>query len=294
MILFAAVKEFFEYCAEQSSFIQHTPGAEDHLNRFSSYTSETVIGQNSSLGFPRLEIISLPQGNLTEYYSSQDDNLTIRVRVLQSLDDRNDFEAEMTAQDNCKKALMQIVSYIKAQQDAGSSSPLLCAFNIATVKYQYLDKQAVGGSASGCEMSVTFKRCVDWEAAEWGELPPFNNITEGSLAVFLNGNWTSLPPGSDNQVLSIVDGLPIWSTSSANTGVGKPVWFIASDSLYDYTVTEVPRLADIIGNNILRITADGSYIMPENYSWDETTLTFSNITFTGTEKIIIEHQNEPA
>lgn len=294
MILFEAVKEFFEYCAEQSSFIQHTPGAEDSTNRFAAYKTESVIAQNSSLGYPRLEIIAQPFGNLTENYSHQDDNMTIRVRVVQQLADKKDFTEEMTAQDNCKKALMQMVNYIKEQQEANTTTELMCAFNIGTVKYQYLDNAAIGGSAAGCEMTVIFRRCVDWEIAGWGELPPFDDTEEGSLAIFLNGHWTALEPGRDGQILKITDGVPTWANSSAENGVGKPVWFIATIALYSYTATQVPRLADIVGNEILRITVDGSYIMPENYSWDETTLSFTNITFSGTEKIIIEHQNEPA
>jgi hypothetical protein len=168
MILFEGICEFFEFIAENDVYIQHIPGATGSHNRFSRLAKESINGQLSSLGTPRLEITDLPLGNLVDYGSSQMDNMTVRWRVIATLPDQHDYTEEITRLDNCKKACMRDVKYIMDQQDACTANEIICAFDVNSIKYELLDKTALDGKAVGCAMSFGFKENVDWETVSYG------------------------------------------------------------------------------------------------------------------------------
>lgn len=286
MILFEAVKTFLEYCAEQSPYINHTANSKGSANRFSLYLTDTVSGNNTNIGFPRLEVTALPNGSVLDFSSSQMDTMVVKVRAIDRLTDRYDVAQELTKQDNMKKALMQIVSYILTTQQQVPTNCLLCAFDPSSVRYQYINNSATDAMATGCEMTLTFKTNMDWEVADFGSLPSFPNIANGSIAVFLNGQWSSLAPGTAGQALTIVNGLPAWIDTTA----GKPhVVFTTTSAVNEYTTTEVPDLGNIVvDDEFTQITLEGSIISPALYTWDGTTLIFSNdITINGNERVVI-------
>ena len=168
MILFEGICAFFEFIAQNDVYVAHIPNSQSSNNRFSRFKTESLTGNLSTLGFPRLEIVQLPTGNLTDFGSSQHDTMNLRVRVIDTLPDKFDFNEEMLRLDNCKKALMRCVNYIREQQDAGTENDLLCAFDINSVKYQLLDKATLDGKAVGCQMDFQFKECINWEAVSYG------------------------------------------------------------------------------------------------------------------------------
>lgn len=173
MILLQAVQDLFEFIAIENSYTQHTANATGSNNRFSRYLGESLIGQLSDLGFPRMELTVLPAGKIADYGSSQQDTLNVRVRVIDTLSDKYNFAEETTLLDNCKKALMQAVKYMLDTADEGSV-PLLCAFDSNNINYQFIDKSTFDGKAVGCEIQIAFKQCMDWDTVSMGSFPPYS------------------------------------------------------------------------------------------------------------------------
>ena len=50
----------------------------------------------------------------------------------------------------------------------------------------------------------------DISAAAWALLIAANTTTEGTMLVVVAGEWRRLNPGSDGQVMTMVDVLPVW------------------------------------------------------------------------------------
>jgi hypothetical protein len=179
MILLQHLFDLLEFCAENNTFIQHTPSATGSQNRFSRFPVESATEQQSNLGFPRMEVVQLPFGILNDYDSAQRDDMSVRLRVIVKLSDKYDYAEQVTAMDNAKKALMEMLDYIlTAQDDPANENCLICAFDVSSAKYQFIDKLTYGGNAVGCELSIDFKQYIDWENIVYGDLPGYPTFCE--------------------------------------------------------------------------------------------------------------------
>lgn len=202
MILYQAICNYFKFIAINDVYIQHIDGATGSHNRFSRLAKETAVGQNSDLGFPRLEITQLPLGNVVDYQSSQMDNMAVRIRVIDQLTDNYQFAEEVTKLDNCKKACMRAVKYILDQQEAGTANCLLCAFD-PNVKYELLTGTALDGKAVGCAITFYFKQNMDWESVSYGTFADTSKrkytqmVTFDALADTNNYTATEVPDLAD-------------------------------------------------------------------------------------------------
>jgi hypothetical protein len=203
MILLQHLFDLLEFCAENNTYIQHTPSATGSQNRFSRFPVESATDQQSNLGFPRMEVVQLPFGILNDYDSAQRDDMSVRVRVIVKLSDKYDYAEQVTAMDNAKKALMEMLDYIlTAQDDPTNENCLICAFDVSSAKYQFIDKLTYGGNSVGCELSIDFKQYIDWDNIVYGNLPGYPTFCErvdeclgispsGDANKFLNekGEW---------------------------------------------------------------------------------------------------------
>jgi hypothetical protein len=62
--------------------------------------------------------------------------------------------------------------------------------------------------ASSVEPRVVLRS--DHTAKAWGLLDVAATASDGAMLLFAGGAWSILAPGTDGQVLTMVDGLPVW------------------------------------------------------------------------------------
>ena len=77
MILLENLFSFLEFCATNNTYIQHTAdsGFNQSLSRF---PLESATGQQTVLGYPRLEVLQLPLGAISNSGSADRDDLDVR------------------------------------------------------------------------------------------------------------------------------------------------------------------------------------------------------------------------
>lgn len=209
MILLQNLFDILEFCAENNTYIQHTPGATGSQNRFSRFPVESATEQQSNMGFPRMEVVQLPFGIINDYDSAQRDDMSVRVRVIFKLSDKYDYAEQVTAMDNAKRALMEMVNYIlTAQEGYTNENCLICAFDINSAKYQFIDRLTYGGNAVGCELSIDFKQYIDWDNIVYGDLPGYPTFCDKV------DECLSIPTADGDYILTITDGVKSWSEYS--------------------------------------------------------------------------------
>lgn len=213
MILLENLFDFLEFCAENNTYIEHQPGTTGLTNRFSRYKLESDTGQQSNFGYPRMEVLQLPFGNVTDFDSSDRDDMEVRLRVIYSLSDKYDYSAQTTAMDNAKQALMEMVNYILTAQQDNTENALLCAFDPNGIRYRFIDRATYGGDAVGCELSLQFRQYIDWENLVYGDLPGYTTF-EDRVEDALN-----IPSANGSYVLTIAGGVKSWSEYSPTGAV---------------------------------------------------------------------------
>lgn len=197
MILLENLFSFLEFCATNNTYIQHTADSEGLTNRFSRFPLESATGQQTVLGYPRLEVLQLPLGAISNSGSADRDDLDVRLRVIYSLADKYDYSEQTTKMDQAKQALMEIINYIQTAQETGQENSLICAFDVTSVRYQFIDKATYGGDGVGCEMSLQFKQYINWAEVSYGtppSYPTFCDAVEACLGIS--------PSGDDNKYLN--------------------------------------------------------------------------------------------
>ncbi len=210
MILLENLFDFLEFCAENNTYIEHQPGTTGLTNRFSRYKLESDTGQQSNFGYPRMEVLQLPFGNVTAFDSSDRDDMEVRLRVIYSLSDKYDYSAQTTAMDNAKQALMEMVNYILTAQQDNTENALLCAFDPNGIRYRFIDRATYGGDAVGCELSLQFRQYIDWENLVYGDLPGYTTF-EDRVEDALN-----TPSANGQYVLTVTGNVISWEEFSAS------------------------------------------------------------------------------
>lgn len=210
MILLENLFDFLEFCAENNTYIEHQPGTTGLTNRFSRYKLESDTGQQSNFGYPRMEVLQLPFGNVTAFDSSDRDDMEVRLRVIYSLSDKYDYSAQTTAMDNAKQALMEMVNYILTAQQDNTENALLCAFDPNDIRYRFIDRATYGGDAVGCELSLQFRQYIDWENLVYGDLPGYTTF-EDRVEDALN-----TPSANGQYVLTVTGNVISWEEFSAS------------------------------------------------------------------------------
>jgi hypothetical protein len=213
MILLENLFDFLEFCAENNTYIQHQPGTTGLTNRFSRYKLESDTGQQTVLGYPRMEVLQLPFGNVTGFDAVERDDMEVRLRVIYSLGDKYDYSAQTAAMDNAKQALMEMVNYILTAQQDATENALLCAFDPNGIRYRFIDRATYGGDAVGCELSLQFRQYIDWENLVYGDLPGYTTFCERV------DECLGIPTANGNYVLKILNGVISWVIESGGGGV---------------------------------------------------------------------------
>jgi hypothetical protein len=258
MILLDEVFELFEWLASQNSYIQHTLNGTGSANRFSRYKTESLAGQNSNLGSPRLEVCELPYGALTDGLGWERDKAIFTIRVIYRTDKFNTAPT-VTAHDNAKKALLELFNYLfTAQVECTDCNDLLCLFNLSTVKYSWIDKATLGGDYVGCMATVELRKAINWDSITYGERPPY---TTQQFNTWLHGN------GAPDNALGI-DGDFYLADDSALMPYYRKVngaWQfqrnIAADTSSFYTKTQVDNLLLPIAGDITALDSSlGAHI----------------------------------
>lgn len=184
MLVLDELVQLLEQVAQSDSFINHVPNTEGVNNRFVRRTTEGLTGNMAAFGFPRLEIIENPTGRIADFDSSQRDTMRLRIRCIDSVS-KFDTAGEITAQDNCKLMLMRFVKWIKdAQNDESCENCMLCILDLNTISYEYLDRATIGGEAVGVELTIDFRKDIDWENVQYGPYPEYAQ----SFNTWLHGN----------------------------------------------------------------------------------------------------------
>lgn len=162
-------EKFWEFVAEKNTIIQHKPTATDAekkqgLFRFARCNDEGTIGETSQLGSPRLEMRDGPIGNFNGHNCAFIwDEMGRYVRVIKKVA-ANDTTAKKTAQNDCKKALAEIVNYIHNVQNGDSGdrcdSGIIRAFDVNSVQYEVIEKATADGTFTGVGMKLKFRASV--------------------------------------------------------------------------------------------------------------------------------------
>ena len=161
-------QQLWEFCAQHNAFISHVPGTDGLNNRFSLFTDQASINQLSSLGYPRMELHSQPNGNIAGDNAWQYDILNRTLRVITKFE-KNNFADKLAKQNACKAALVEIVSYItQSQQNDSCTSNIIKMFNPAAVTYQLIDNATADASFCGCQMKVQFKAPISQTPVTYG------------------------------------------------------------------------------------------------------------------------------
>jgi hypothetical protein len=184
---------FWEFCAEHNSIIMHQPGTAGNTNRFARFNEEGTVGELAKLGPIRLELRDAPIGGIHESGAYQWDELQRMVRVIAKCEKGN-FTDRVEKQQLCKSALLQIVAYIKASKDAGSTcNTLIKMLDLNSISYEVIETATADTSFTGVLMRIRFKAGINWDEAEYGPLPPWVVAPVNSVPVWDGTKWVFTP-----------------------------------------------------------------------------------------------------
>jgi len=225
MINLVNEKNFWEFVAEQNTYVQHQPNTVGKMNRFAQYDEEATIGELSKLGFPRLEMRSTAVGSLQgDLALHTTDYLTRTIRIINKYTTGN-FDQKKTVQQDCKAALLQILNYIQtAQEDGGSCATFLRYFDVNSVTYEEIDYATADASATGIMMRLQLRQSIKWEEVTYAPFPDYPKPPKGSIYVSDGNIVTYIAPGEDGQVL-IAKGagfIPVWEDPESSQGPAGP------------------------------------------------------------------------
>ena len=189
---------FWEYVAQENTFIQHTPNSEGESNRYSRYNDEAMYKSLNDLGFPRLELRDAPNGALrggTYLY----DEMQRSFRILTKLKDSADYTEKITQQQNCKAAALQIINYIIQVQESGETcNTIMKYFDPRSFRYELIEYASADHSFVGILCQISFKAGIDWSTVTYGPLPSYtsfafntwlNGTTPPSNTIGINGDF---------------------------------------------------------------------------------------------------------
>lgn len=165
-------EKFWEFVATQNTYVQHKPNG-DKLKkefRFSRFNDEGTIGELAKLGSPRLELRDSPTG----YFSTNGggyhwDNMSRTFRII-GKSVMNDFADKKQIQNDCKKAVEEIIRYIIQEQESGElcANHIIKMFETNNVKYDVIANASSDGSYAGCECTVKFKATIKPATVNYG------------------------------------------------------------------------------------------------------------------------------
>lgn len=163
---------FWEFVAEKNSIIQHKPNG-IKLNgefRFARFNDEGNSGELTQLGSPRLEMRDNPvgifDGNDVGY---EYDTMSRLVRVIKKVE-ANNQAAKVVAQNDCKKALAEIVRYIRQEKEEGDtcSAKIIRMADVSAITYEIIENATSDGSFTGVQMRIKFTAGLDTTPVTYG------------------------------------------------------------------------------------------------------------------------------
>lgn len=205
---------FWEFIAEKNTYIQHQPNTSGLTNRFARFNEEGTIGELTDLGWPRLELRDTPNGKINDNNAGYIwDELSRSLRIITKVE-RNNFTVKAQAQQDCKAALLQVITYIKGAQDSGQccNSNILCMFDANSISYQVIEYATADASFTGVEMRIKLKATFNPDEVTYGPYPDYPNTLcdkikqclginpdTGDAAKFLNeqGEWITVSGDGD-------------------------------------------------------------------------------------------------
>ena len=163
---------FWEFCAQHNTIIQHQPNGDKlkGLYRFARFNDEGTIGELSHLGSPRLEMRDNPvgifDGNDAGYSY---DTMSRLVRAIKKVE-ANNQPAKLAAQNDCKKALAEIVRYMTQQKEEGDTcaAKIIRMADVSGVTYEIIENATSDGSFTGAQMRIKYTAGLDTTPVAYG------------------------------------------------------------------------------------------------------------------------------
>lgn len=122
---------------------------------------------------------------------------------------------------------------------------------------------------------------------------PLSELTSGGTATITTSMSTGKLIGRGSSGTGVMEEITIGSNLSLSgntlnaTGGVAIVTFTAVAAQTDYTVADVPDLANIVGLTLKFVSDDSSILTSAFRSWDDTTFSIINVTVAGGEEIVI-------
>ncbi|MBS1684763.1 MAG: hypothetical protein JSS76_08415 [Bacteroidetes bacterium] len=170
MFTIADIESYFENVAHQLRYVGHTMNVTNGKgNHFTRFTDEEISeGTINGLEFPRLSLSKLPDGNVAPVGILMLDRLAIAVEVATKISKKGSTDEKMTAWNDSRNAVLQIVARIKENKDEGSCVELEKYLDLKTVSYGLFENVVGADIVCGTRLLITIQSYAPkYDAAQW-------------------------------------------------------------------------------------------------------------------------------